>query len=252
MDLMKTLMLYMALLLSGASGTDAELPREPVPTPVVETAAPSETPAAETPVPSAVPTAAPAETKKYETLRSGSKGQSVLQLQQRLMELGYYGNKLDSSYGKNTKAAVEAFQRDHGLTADGIAGPKTLAALDALIPPEDPHPLTEAGHTVQVNGNELALDWYRDEDGCPWVSLAAFAEKSGWEAYNGAYRAHPSGAQVVSTVSEDGCVLTVDGAETTGCAQVWNGEVFVSAAFFERLGGAAVTDGETLVLRFGA
>lgn len=248
MDLMKTLMLYMALLLSGVSGTDAELPKEPVP--AVETAAPAEAWTEETTAPAAVPTVSPAETVNYETLRSGSRGQSVTQLQQRLEDLGYYKSKVDGSYGRNTKAAVEAFQRDHGLTADGIAGPKTLAALDALMLPEAQKPLTEAGHTVQADGNTLTLDWYRDEDGCPWVGLAAFAETNGWEVCDGVYRAQPSDVPVAASVSENGCVLTVDGAETAGCAQAWDGEVYVNAAFFEKLGAAVAAEGETLLLYF--
>lgn len=249
MDLMKTLLLYMALLLAGASGNDAELPREPVPVQAVETTAPSEA-AAEMPAPTAVPTLVPAALKQYETLRSGSKGQNVTRLQQQLEKLGYYNSTVDGSYGKNTKAAVEAFQRDHGLKADGIAGPKTLAALDETVLPGAPETLMIAGSTVQVNGSALTLDWYQDENGCPWVELAAFAEKNGWKAENGVYRTAPAGVRVVCVASGESCLLKVEDTEATDCALAWKGTVYVNAAFFERLGGAAVTDGETLILSF--
>ena len=63
------------------------------------------------------------------TLRKGSKGAAVSQLQTALKELGFYTMKVDGKYGKGTVAAVKAFQRKNGLHADGIAGPKTLGKL---------------------------------------------------------------------------------------------------------------------------
>ena len=59
----------------------------------------------------------------------GSTGSEVTQIQQRLNELGYNAGKADGIFGTNTKNAVLAFQRDYGLSADGIAGPNTLKAL---------------------------------------------------------------------------------------------------------------------------
>ena len=65
------------------------------------------------------------------TLRRGSKGAAVTQLQQALKNLGFYTMKIDGIYGKGTQAAVKAYQRKNGLVADGIAGPKTLGKLYA-------------------------------------------------------------------------------------------------------------------------
>ena len=59
----------------------------------------------------------------------GSRGSEVTAIQTRLKELGYFNDKIDGIFGSRTKAAVIAFQRDRGLTADGIAGKNTLAAL---------------------------------------------------------------------------------------------------------------------------
>ena len=73
------------------------------------------------------------ETEARTTLKRGMRGEDVRKLQMRLMELGYslpkYG--ADGEYGKETVEAVKAFQLDRGLTADGIAGEATLAALNA-------------------------------------------------------------------------------------------------------------------------
>lgn len=46
---------------------------------------------------------------------------------------GYYTGAIDGSRGSKTIAAIKAFQRDHGLTVDGIYGSKTDAKLVAVI-----------------------------------------------------------------------------------------------------------------------
>lgn len=66
------------------------------------------------------------------TLKLGSSGSEVTTLQERLIKLGYldYPNAT-GYYGTLTKTAVTRFQTNNGLTADGIAGSKTQAALYA-------------------------------------------------------------------------------------------------------------------------
>lgn len=59
----------------------------------------------------------------------GSRGSEVRQVQTKLKELGYYKGSIDGIFGKQTKSAVVAFQKNCGLKADGIAGPKTLLYL---------------------------------------------------------------------------------------------------------------------------
>ena len=51
------------------------------------------------------------------------------QVQQKLKELGYYKGAIDGIIGTQSKTAIRNFQRDYGLTVDGIVGPKTLKAL---------------------------------------------------------------------------------------------------------------------------
>lgn len=65
----------------------------------------------------------------YATSRYGSKGDEVKKVQKKLSELGYYKDNIDGIYGKNTQNAVTKFQKSVGITADGIAGPKTLLYL---------------------------------------------------------------------------------------------------------------------------
>ncbi len=59
-----------------------------------------------------------------DTLRNGDKGQQVRALQKILG-----GLKVDGSFGPATKSAVEAYQREYKLSADGIVGPKTWEML---------------------------------------------------------------------------------------------------------------------------
>lgn len=59
----------------------------------------------------------------------GSTGSEVKRIQTKLKELGYYYDSVDGVYGTNTKNAVTRFQKNCGITADGICGQKTLLYL---------------------------------------------------------------------------------------------------------------------------
>ncbi len=59
----------------------------------------------------------------------GSRGDEVKQIQTKLKRWGYYYGSVDGIYGSQTMSAVKWFQSKNGLTVDGIAGPKTLAAM---------------------------------------------------------------------------------------------------------------------------
>ena len=70
------------------------------------------------------------------TLRTGSRGAAVEQLQFWLNTLSQYVSSIpsvtvDGVYGSGTAAAVRAFQRRYGLTADGVAGRATWEAVYA-------------------------------------------------------------------------------------------------------------------------
>lgn len=65
-------------------------------------------------------------------LRNGSRGPYVTYVQTKLIQMGYDCGKTgaDGIFGDKTSAAVKQFQKDNGLTADGVVGPATYAALD--------------------------------------------------------------------------------------------------------------------------
>jgi len=80
-------------------------------------------------------------------LRQGMSGEEVRALQQALAERGYDVGEADGVYGGRTRSAVLAFQRDHGLAADGVAGRQTLQALG----------LPAQGGGVSADSLDLAL-----------------------------------------------------------------------------------------------
>ena len=83
-----------------------------------------------TPLPTDTPEPTPEPTPEgYATLRKGAQGEDVRRMQQALVSLGYLNEPADGSFGANTLAAVTFFQAVNGLTADGIAGQKTLTLL---------------------------------------------------------------------------------------------------------------------------
>jgi N-acetylmuramoyl-L-alanine amidase len=59
-------------------------------------------------------------------------GDDIMQLQERLLELGYDLGRADGIFGRRTAAAVARFQREVGLVSDGVCGPQTFAALRRL------------------------------------------------------------------------------------------------------------------------
>ena len=65
------------------------------------------------------------------SLRKGSSGSDVRDLQTKLKKLGFYTATVDGSFGTTTENAVKAFQKKYGLTADGVAGSATLKKLDS-------------------------------------------------------------------------------------------------------------------------
>ncbi|WP_333861276.1 M14 family metallopeptidase [Clostridium sp.] len=63
----------------------------------------------------------------------GSKGTEVMHIQATLKKIGYNPGVIDGIYGTDTEKAVEIFQRNHGLTVDGIIGPNTYRILRSFM-----------------------------------------------------------------------------------------------------------------------
>ena len=68
---------------------------------------------------------------RYDPVRP-IRGDDVINLQDRVHELGYDAGPVDGIFGPETEVGLRSFQRDYGLTADGTCGPATLRALRQL------------------------------------------------------------------------------------------------------------------------
>ena len=78
--------------------------------------------------PSPQPTATPAR-----VLKKGMTGESVRQMQEALISLGYLDDAADGSFGQKTYDALVMFQAVNSLSADGIAGQQTLSLLYSIV-----------------------------------------------------------------------------------------------------------------------
>ena len=65
-------------------------------------------------------------------LKEGMSGPEVKRLQEALKREGFDPGVIDGDFGLGTEAAVVAFQKSEGLTADGIVGAQTQVALGLI------------------------------------------------------------------------------------------------------------------------
>ncbi|MCH5584483.1 spore cortex-lytic enzyme [Shimazuella sp. AN120528] len=92
------------------------------------------------------------------TLRYGSRGGDVYELQGRLKHLGYYAGKIDGSFGAKTKHAVTWFQWKFGLKSDGVVGAKTKLKLWQATKAWRPGRTTRTTKPVQSSSGFSAQD----------------------------------------------------------------------------------------------
>jgi cell wall hydrolase len=121
-----------------ADGTTA--PPEPsTPAPSPPTAEPPTGPPTDSPTPT---------TPSPTMLRLGDRGSDVRELQERLVELGYWLGEPDGVFGGLTQHAVTAFQKTAGIDRDGIAGPQTRRELRSA---SRPTARSEDGRVIEVD-----------------------------------------------------------------------------------------------------
>lgn len=64
------------------------------------------------------------------TLRPGDSGNDVVSVRNRLIRMGYLDRTASAAYDSKMQSAVQRFQIEHGMTADGVVGPSTLEELN--------------------------------------------------------------------------------------------------------------------------
>lgn len=115
----------------------------------------------------AKPTTPPA-TITTALMRLGDKNDSVKAMQQTLINLGYLQGTADGIFGNLTFRAVKEFQKANALYADGVAGSKTIAALNKVnanspdsAPTVTDSPSAGIGNTIAVMGRSVKYEyWY--------------------------------------------------------------------------------------------
>ncbi|MFI6053482.1 peptidoglycan-binding protein [Streptomyces violascens] len=108
----------------SASKPMSPTPSKPAPTPSAPVSGP----------PSDSPDGHPLAPPPSTTLRRGDSGPAVLELQERLGQLGLYTGSPDGSFGSRTERAVRDFQSYTGIEGDpaGVYGPATRRALESM------------------------------------------------------------------------------------------------------------------------
>ena len=199
------------------------------------------------------------------SLKQGSTGTEVKNLQSKLISLGYLTGKADGIFGRKTTAAVVAFQKANKLKADGIAGVKTMAQLDksgtsssssAATPTATPTPApTQApGASEALAGRPSAsrviyANWYTTvKDVCkkyPYCTVYDFSTGISWQIHIFSVGAHADYEPV--TANDTARMRRAFGGETTWTAKaVWvifpDGSVYLGSTHDSPHGTSHTTD----------
>ncbi len=70
---------------------------------------------------------------KIKIIKFGQKGSEIMEIQALLKKIGYNPGPIDGVFGTKTKLAVKQFQKENGLTSDGIIGPKTYRKIMPIL-----------------------------------------------------------------------------------------------------------------------
>lgn len=149
-------------------------------------------------------------------LRTGSTGQSVIDLQSRLKELGYYTSEVDGQFGPATETAVRLFQQQHGLDVDGKVGSQTSAVLYSSYASPlivTPAPAPTATPTAVPTNEPIVLP-VQTPPGLPGI------QENGMPLLVNREQHLPDGYQTVELVMMrsycDSSIVTIKGSEIQG------------------------------------
>lgn len=147
----------------------------------------------------------------HATLRWGSSGSDVRLAQRKLKDWGYYRGTVDGVYGSQMYAALIRFQRKNGLTADGVVGPATWAALG--------EPVSQAGGGAGGGAKGVTRS-----DDAELLARVVSAEAKG-EPYEGQVAV---AAVILNRVSDPRFPNTLAGVvyQTHAFESVSNGEIY--------------------------
>ena len=103
----------------------------------------------------------------------GDSGTLVRQVQQKLSQWGYFSGTIDGVFGKQTYDAVVSFQRKNGLTADGVVGTATAAAMGISLGTASVAASTSGSTSYASDVELLARLIHGEARGEPYVGMVA-------------------------------------------------------------------------------
>ena len=151
----------------------------------------------------------------------------VIEVQEALAALGYKPGPIDGIWGSQSKSACKQFQAANGLTADGIPGPSTQAALQAAtqgsegLPARDPMPLVmqraqRIGHQVWgdpwrlwlfgIRSRTRTAGTFDDTLGCCWTEGDGIWRSQVWRGTT-----DPGLKYLQNPMKRAGCAILVAG-----------------------------------------
>ena len=173
-------------------------------------------------------------------LKVGSTGSDVKALQNKLIELGYLSGKADGVYGSKTAAAVKAFQRASKLTADGVAGEKTISKLESTTKTDSKSATatstTSTSTSVKISaGSVQYASWYDTVKAVakkyPYATVYDYSTGISWQVHIFSVGAHADYEPV--TANDTSKMLKAFGGNTWNPKAVWvkfsNGSVYLGS-----------------------
>ncbi|MDD3212967.1 MAG: peptidoglycan-binding protein [Eubacteriales bacterium] len=176
------------------------------------------------------------------TLKQGTISDAVKDLQERLITLGYLSGTADGNFGAKTALALIAFQKANGLSADGIAGTKTLAKINSTSA------VTANGSSSSVSSTSPTLstapsasnvryaNWYTEVKArCklyPYATVYDFTTGLSWKVHMFSFGAHAD-AEPLTKEDTANMVKAFGGVNTWTPKAVWvvfsDGRVYMAS-----------------------
>lgn len=155
------------------------------------------------------------------SLVGGDEGTDVRLLQERLVALGYWIDRVDGRYGYLTSQAVMAFEKVHGLPRDGVADAEVRRLLEVA---GRPVPRSRSGHVVEVDKGRQV--WMFVSDGqVLWTLNTSTGTERPYEYEGKTYLAHtPTGSFQVTR--------QIDGLRVSHLGELWRPKYFVGGIAF--------------------
>ena len=177
------------------------------------------------------------------SLKIGSTGSDVKSLQQKLIELGYLKDTADGIFGRKTAAAVKAYQKASNLTADGVAGTKTLTSLSGASAANTANTASSSSASTAAQKTTVTpsaakvqyANWYEKVKAVarsyPYATVYDFATGISWQIHIFSLGAHADYEPV--TANDTARMEKVFGGNTWNPRAVWvvfsDGSVYIGS-----------------------